>query len=313
MTALPRILVLLATHNGEQFLAEQLDSVLNQRGVEVSVVVSDDASTDGTLAALDRYRGDGRVRVLEPGEFGSSAANFFRLVREVPAEEYDAIGFCDQDDIWMPWKLQRHYELLSLSNGLDGRGPYAGVSSNVTAVQPDGTRQIVVKNQLQRQCDYAFESGGPGSTFLLRPEAYEFVREQLLVQNGPASLANSHDWLFYALVRAHGWRWFIDGESSVDYRQHGRNELGANEGLQQNWRRLRGIVAGTHHQDALRIILACRPVAAGRTSAQLEWLYERVAACNFTSRLRLVRHMHRFRRRRRDQLALAATLVTGLW
>lgn len=309
----PRILILLATHDGAEFLAQQLDSVLAQEDVDVEVVVSDDASTDATAEVLDGYSRDDRVRRLAPGRFGSAAANFFRLVRDCPAEGFDAVGFCDQDDVWVPHKLRRHYELLSLPDGLDGLGPYAAVSSNVTSFEADGTRRLIVKNQVQRLCDYAFESGGPGSTFLLRPEAYALVRERLADPASAASATDDHDWLVYALVRASGRRWFIDGESTVDYRQHGANVLGANEGLNANLARLRRIADGSHRAAVRGIVAAAREVASADEAARLDWLAARVSERGPLARLRLARRVGDLRRRRRDRIALAGTLLAGLW
>ncbi|WP_282851825.1 glycosyltransferase [Gulosibacter sediminis] len=314
-STLPRILVLLTTHNGAAFLEEQLDSVLSQRGVDVDVLVSDDASTDGTGKILARYAAaaGGRVRVLEPGVFGSATANFFRIMRDADVAGYDAVGFCDQDDVWVPGKLERHFNVLALPNGLDGRGAYWAVSSNVTAFTAAGERQLVVKNQLQRSADYMFESAGPGSTFLLRPEAFALVQRRLLAPDSVADATAAHDWLAYALVRASGGRWFIDGESSVEYRQHGKNALGANEGLSQYVRRFRSIANGQFRRNALGIVEACLEVASPAERGRLEWMRVRLERLNYLDRLRLARRVSEFRRRRRDQLALAGTLVLGLF
>lgn len=310
----PRILVLLATHNGAEFLDEQLDSVLGQDAVDVTIVVSDDNSSDSTRQVLERRRAaDPRIHCLEPGVFGSAAANFFRLVRDVDVAGFDAVALSDQDDIWENWKLHRHLQLLRRPQGVDGRGPLQAVSSNVTAFDDAGHEVLVVKNQPQHLADYAFESGGPGSTFLLTPEAYQLVRTQLRIPGGAASAARSHDWLVYALVRASGGRWFIDGQSSVRYRQHADNLLGANEGWRQNWRRLRQIINRTHRHDARLIIDAAREVASGEVAARLDWLARAVARGDLASRLRLARRTRQLRRRRRDQLALALTIACGLW
>ena len=310
---LPRILILLTTHNGAEFVAAQLDSVLAQEGVEVEVVISDDASADATPEVLDGYRGDARVRRLEPGRFGSAAANFSRLVRECPGEGFDAVAFCDQDDIWVPWKLRRHYELLISPRGVDGGGPYAAVSSNVEAFDPDGRRRLIMKNQPQRECDYAFESGGPGSTFLMRPETYDLVRERLLDPDSAAASVRSHDWLVYALVRASGRRWFIDGEPTVEYRQHDRNELGANEGWRSHLGRIRAVADGRYREDVRRVVTAAAEVAADDQAERLAWIARIAERPTPLARLRLARMAPRLRRRRRDQLALAAMVAAGLW
>ncbi|WP_164509746.1 MULTISPECIES: glycosyltransferase [Gulosibacter] len=311
----PRILVLLTTHNGAAFLEEQLDSVLSQRGVDVDVLVSDDNSTDGTTGLLERYVADfgHRIRLLEPGVFGSATANFFRIMREADSTGYDAISFCDQDDVWVQGKLERHFNVLSLPNGLDGLGPYSGVSSNVTAFTSTGERQLVVKNQLQRSADYMFESAGPGSTFLLRPAAFDLVQRQLRSPGSVADATAAHDWLAYALVRASSGRWFIDGESTVEYRQHGKNALGANEGLSQYVRRFRSIANGKFHSNAMHMVDACLEVASPDERRRLEWTKRRLDRLSYLDRLRLARRVSEFRRRRRDQLALAGTIAFGLF
>ena len=79
---LPHVQVLLATFNGERWLAEQLRSIFAQASVRVSVLVSDHGSTDGTLALLESWRADGAaIEVLEgvPGERGSADRKSTRL------------------------------------------------------------------------------------------------------------------------------------------------------------------------------------------------------------------------------------------
>lgn len=314
MSITPRIVVLMATHNGAAFIEEQLDSVLEQIDVDVRIIVSDDNSADTTLALVqERSAHDDRIWVLPQGKFGSAAANFYRLIREADIDGADAVAFCDQDDVWEPWKLRRHFDLLTSPDGIDGAGAYAAVSSNVAAVDANGHRQLIVKNQRQRSSDYAFESGGPGSTFLLRPETFAFVREQLLDTAAPASQVSAHDWCMYALIRAHGGRWFIDGEPAVLYRQHEDNVLGANEGIKQHLARLRQIANGNHRRDAQRVLEACIPVASGSERTRLQQLHEWTHRTDPFSRIRLARQVHHLRRRRRDQLALAATVLAGVW
>lgn len=104
----PRFAVLLAAYNGMQWLPEQLDSILSQVGVDVTVYVSTDRSSDGTYAwVCDVADTDPRVVPLTYGEvFGGAAKNFFRLLRDVDLEPFDYIAFADQDDIWLPDKAQ---------------------------------------------------------------------------------------------------------------------------------------------------------------------------------------------------------------
>ena len=93
--------VVLATCQGERFIGEQLDSILSQLAPEDEVVVSDDASTDGTLAVIAQ-RGDPRIRVLANGTRAGYVANFQRAVDD---SRGDSIFFSDQDDVWLPNKV----------------------------------------------------------------------------------------------------------------------------------------------------------------------------------------------------------------
>lgn len=306
----PRIVVLLATHNGIAYLEEQLRSILGQTGVEVQVIISDDGSTDGTLDLLHELaRESEQITVLEPGRFGSAAANFYRLIGDTEASSFDAVALCDQDDLWEPWKLQRHFALLT---GELGSGA-AAVSSNVTAFDAEGRAWLIKKDQPQRRADYLFESGGPGSTFLLSPETYAFVRAQLLDENAPARQVSAHDWCIYALVRASGRSWCIDALPSVRYRQHQQNVLGANQGMRQHLSRLRQIANRNYRHSVQQVITACESVAAADAREVISWTHERTARLHPVNRMRLARRAGEFRRRQRDQLVLAATILLGLW
>ncbi|MEA3544360.1 MAG: glycosyltransferase, partial [Thermodesulfobacteriota bacterium] len=97
----PEIAVLLAAHNGREWLPQQVNSILNQVDVEVTLFVSVDNSTDGTESWFDHLAMvDSRVKVLLHGQcFGGAAANFFRLIRDVNFEPFDYVSFSDQDDI----------------------------------------------------------------------------------------------------------------------------------------------------------------------------------------------------------------------
>lgn len=311
---LPRVLVLLATHNGAAFLREQLESVLAQDGVEVHVLISDDGSTDATPKLIGDFVGaDARVRALPPGRFGSAAANFARLIQDADLEEYDAVALCDQDDRWTPWKLARHAAILFDAEAIAAGEPVSAVSSNVVAFDEQGLERIIVKDQPQRLADYAFESGGPGSTYLLGRPAFRLVQQELRRPDGAAARARAHDWLIYALVRASGGRWVIDHEPSVEYRQHDANVLGANEGATQHWRRLRKIIDGSYRQDVSTVVAAAEAVAVGPHRRRLASLRALTARRDPLSRLRLARRAGHFRRRRRDQLVLTVTLLFGLW
>lgn len=110
-----KIVVCMATYNGEKFISEQIDSILNQSYSDFSLYISDDGSTDETLSIINRYINlDDRIILLNKHDStGSAKKNFLYLLEHV---EGDLFLFCDQDDIW----TNDHIELLINSyNDLD--------------------------------------------------------------------------------------------------------------------------------------------------------------------------------------------------
>lgn len=304
---LPRVAILLATHQGEHYLADQLDTILSQEGADLTVVVSDDNSTDATREILEAYRArDRRVRVLPHGAFGAAALNFFRLVEDVDLDEFDFVGFADQDDLWVPRKIERHIALLA-EHGADG------VSSNVTAFTADGTRALIKKDYPQRLADHLFETPGPGSTYLMTRRLARLVQEQLRNPRSPARDAHAHDWLVYALARSAGLRWFIDPVSTVEYRQHEANAVGANTGPAQAFKRLRLTSNGWHRGQVALTVEACIHVASREELPRLQWSHEMLRERTAGTTVRIARRANQLRRRPRDRIVLAALMLGGLW
>ena len=222
----PSVAVCLAAFNGLQYLQPQVDSILGQTDVDITLYVSVDRSTDGTE---DWFCGlqsrEARIVLLPFGEtFGGAARNFFRLLREVDFSSFEYVAFADQDDIWQPGKLKRAADCL-LEQGVDG------YSSDIVAFWETGRSRYIKKSYPQQRWDYLFESAGPGCTFVLtRPLA---TRIQMVLQlNTKQSLdVGLHDWFTYAFARANGYRWVIDEYASLMYRQHGENQVGVNSGF----------------------------------------------------------------------------------
>src|SRR3954462_8301868 len=100
----PLISVVLATYNGAPFLREQLDSVLGQSIEDIEIVVRDDGSTDETVEILNSYCTDSRFRLLSDDRRLGAAKNFGEAAMMARGLY---VAFSDQDDIWLPYKLER--------------------------------------------------------------------------------------------------------------------------------------------------------------------------------------------------------------
>ena len=222
----PKVAVLLAAYNGMQWIEEQLTSILGQSAVDVTVHISIDPSTDGTEAWCAAYAAQHSSVVVLPdaGSFGGASRNFFRLIRDVDFDGYDFIAFSDQDDVWHADKLKRATQTL-------GTGEYAAYSSNVTAFWPDDRTQLLDKAQPQVTWDFLFEAAGPGCTYVFDKSLAEPLKASMLNNWQQMQEVSLHDWYCYAYARSHGFKWFIDPKSSMQYRQHERNQVGANTGI----------------------------------------------------------------------------------
>ncbi|UUT11198.1 glycosyltransferase [Pseudomonas zeae] len=243
------VAVLLAAFNGMQWIEEQLASILGQTGVDVSIYISIDTSTDGTEAWCAAYasRHPG-VFVLPPaGSFGGASRNFFRLIRDVAIESYDFVAFADQDDIWYPDKLERAVREIR-SRAVDA------YSSNVVAFWPDGRTHLLDKAQRQTPWDFLFEAAGPGCTYVLSRTFVSALRTAMLADWQELQHVSLHDWYCYAFARSRGFKWFIDHRPSMSYRQHERNQVGANTGLNPLIARYKTIHDGWWFSQVRRIV-----------------------------------------------------------
>jgi len=222
----PKVAVCLAAYNGARWLDEQIDSILGQTGVSVTLFVSVDCSSDDTLELIDRRAAiDARIRGLPYGErFGGAARNFFRLLRDVDFSGFDYVSLADQDDVWFADKLARAHMVL-LRQDADA------YSSNVMAFWPSGQRRLIKKSQPQRSWDFLFEAAGPGCTYVLKSGLARVIQTFLHDHWDEVQAIGLHDWLIYAFTRANGYCWFIDDHVGMLYRQHERNQVGANDGV----------------------------------------------------------------------------------
>lgn len=307
---LPQVTVLMATFNGRRWIDEQIDSILGQEGVGVTLVVSDDGSEDGTLQYLNERAGmDPRVRVLAPRDGPPGVtANFLYLFMSVAVPSSEFIALSDQDDVWHRDKLKHQIALIS------GTGADA-VSSNVTSFDGRGRRRLVVKNLPQRQWDYLFEAAGPGSTYLFTGAMHE--RLVRILSQLDTSEFGVHDWLLYALVRAVGGSWVIDGRPTVDYRQHSDNVQGEHAGLSAFKSRFSKLRSGFYRGQFLLIATLVREV--GIRTHDRSWLAdldELIAALEVNStrgRLEIWRQRREIRRDSREGLELALACILGVW
>ena len=103
-----KVQILLATYNGEKFLRDQLDSIINQEYKSWELLIHDDGSVDNTTSILNEYQKSypKKVKFLNDQKiFSSASKNFFHLIKH-RSKEANLYCLCDQDDIWHKSKLR---------------------------------------------------------------------------------------------------------------------------------------------------------------------------------------------------------------
>ncbi len=97
-----KISVCIATYNGGKYIVEQLHSILYQLKPYDEIVISDDSSTDNTIQLIENLK-DVRIRILKNNTFFDPIFNFENALKYALG---DIIFLADQDDIWMPNKVE---------------------------------------------------------------------------------------------------------------------------------------------------------------------------------------------------------------
>ncbi|GAA4367724.1 glycosyltransferase family 2 protein [Agromyces bauzanensis] len=228
--AWPRVSVVLGTHNGARYLGEQLRSILTQSHPIAEIVLSDDASSDGTVELAERLVDGHRpsdattpdlVVLRNPAALGVTA-NFEQVLQ---AASGDLIVLCDQDDVWHTDRIARAVAEFTARPGLDL------VAAEARLVDEGGasigrslfeTLGVDVRLRLRLESDAAFDE-------LLRRNvltgATMMVSRSLVERAVPFPASWVHDeWL--AMVASVGGGIAVVSDPLIDYRQHGGNQIG---------------------------------------------------------------------------------------
>jgi len=299
-SSLPRVAVLLAAYNGMNYIAEQVESILAQKNIDVTIFCNVDCSTDGTerwVAELTKKTN--KVVLLPYGErFGGAARNFFHLIKEVDFSSFDYVSLSDQDDIWLDDKLCRAQSSMVRLN-------CDAYSSNVLAFWSDGSSMVIDKAQPQVPYDYLFEAAGPGCTYVFTVASALKMKSFMLQRWTEVNNTSLHDWFFYAWYRANGMCWFIDSEWRMRYRQHGDNQVGANKGFLAKYNRFSLMCSGWYWTEVAKVAALVLPSD--------DKMAGRIRINSWSKKLTLLPYIGSLRRRRIDRLTLFVMIIFGVF
>ena len=216
-----RVLVLMASYNGEKYIDAQLESLFSQEGVQVQVLVRDDGSSDTTKEKLAQWAEKADLQWYA-GEHLNVQFGFYELM--VKALEFDADYFtlCDQDDVWHPDKLRvAAVQLEQVPQEQPGLY-YCGQRLVDAQLNEIGIHRLNEKRSVRTRfvC-----SDMAGCTAVMNRALLEKVAAYR-----PAYMRMHDLWLVKVCVGLGG-QLLVDPAPHIDYRQHGNNTVGLKGGF----------------------------------------------------------------------------------
>lgn len=221
-----KIEVLMAVYNGEKFVRQQIESIINQTYASVHITVRDNGSTDHSVEIVREIMGNhpNLITLMTSDENVGVIGNFSRLAQQATA---DYVMFSDADDVWLPEKIAKTFARMKALQSLHGKQrpllvhtDLKVVQENLETIHPSFIQYVhlnpMLPTSLSRQL---IQNQITGCTLMVN-------RPLLDLANPIPQECVMHDWWLGLVAAAFGMSDFIN-ESTMLYRQHGKNQVGA--------------------------------------------------------------------------------------
>ena len=218
----PKVDILLATYNGEKYIKEQVESILNQTYENIQIIISDDCSTDNTRQVLKEYENNEKIKVFYQEKNLGYVKNFEFLLKQVKSNLY---MLSDQDDVWKKEKVEKFVEKIE-SEKLDlVFGDLEVVDENLNTLYKSYNRYMHLIHKIKKyQKDYRLQylyNCMTGCTIISRKNWIDKVLP--LPTNSKYMI---HDYWLGLVIALNGKVGYIE-EPYILYRQHGKNQVGS--------------------------------------------------------------------------------------
>lgn len=224
-----KIDILLASYNGEKYIKQQIESILQQTYKEWKLFIKDDHSTDKTVEIVKEYihKFPEKIFLIESSINSGSAKDNFMSMLEYTTAEY--VMFCDQDDVWLSEKVKVTLGAMKkvvLKYGQDLPALVHGdlqvvdkklnlVAESLFYMQNLDSRKVLFR-------DYLVQNNITGCTVMINRALINKIKEI------PRNYI-MHDWWFALIASAFGKVYYMDNKM-IKYRQHENNAEGAKNG-----------------------------------------------------------------------------------
>lgn len=276
--------VLMSAYNGEKYIKQQIDSILEQEECIVRLIVRDDGSTDCTKQILSQYQEQGKLQWYSDGDNLGPAKSFLTLLYKAPESPYYA--FADQDDLWEKRKL---CESLKKIENLEIPA-ITYTNAELVDFELNSYGQTVFNRPQKMSLLKALCSCNVmGCTMVFNAELVHLLKKKEM----PETLI-MHDAYLCAVCAACGGTIRYVGKPLMRYRQHGSNSVGYNTD-----RSLCGRV-----KDKMAHILGKRKVQVDKEAEEI-WKYREFMPAECASEVRRVMN---YRKKTGDRICLSVKL-----
>lgn len=217
------IYIIMCTYNGEKYIKEQIDSILNNSITDWQLYISDDGSTDSTYALASKYAKDCPQKIILSTHIGTAdpSMHFLEKIRDISMimHDDDYIMLCDQDDIWYKNKIE--LTLKHMSNQIVRYGNRIPLLV-CTDVEVVNEKKEQLSESFRRMIHYSIkkldaahllmEHKAQGCTIMINKVLADKVRELPVVET-------KHDMWLEMLAVTMGKVDYVD-EPTMAYRRH---------------------------------------------------------------------------------------------
>ena len=212
------VAVIMSTYNGGKYLAEQLDSILAQQGVNVELFIRDDGSGDNTRAILTHYADSHSNIHIEFGENLGFVESFLYELKAASGFSYYA--FSDQDDVWKPAKLITAVKAISLEESRRGRNiPVVWQCNCLVTDENLSVKRVTVSHRRKRTIEsFMMRGHARGCAMVINAEVRKIIKTR-----GYFNAIRGHDSVSLLHTYANGGSSLFEREAFVFYRQRGNN------------------------------------------------------------------------------------------
>ncbi|MGX7030431.1 glycosyltransferase family 2 protein [Vagococcus zengguangii] len=211
-----KVLVMMSTYNGEKYIQEQINSILQQNKVDITLLIRDDGSKDETISIINEFQKEYVNVLFLQGENLGPANSFIKLLNDA-SDDFDYYAFSDQDDVWKSDKISRAISLLekdipslycsSVTIANDKLEPLY-----TTKITEFSATELMLRNNVQ------------GCTMVMNGSMKKKINEYI-----PKYLEMHDSWILRVATFINA-KIVFDEYSGIYYRQHENNVIG-----KKNW------------------------------------------------------------------------------